>query len=298
MTHAHPAIGSILLALLWCGATPALAETPDAPQPCRIERDGRGEHNMALDGKFETVTSFDLDEHGRVRRSVCTEVFGGQIQIREKSYTHDALGLVTREVVRRTVFAGDTASGVSHDEFRHVEEFDSCSARTFTYDTAGNRLTEDIDDGCSGTAEWRMRWTYDEQGRVIHLAENIRITTGKVGLQRRYTYNAHGQLELDEVDNAGDGTYPLQIRHEYDAVGRLTRKIRDWTDPGMVDETEEFAYDAYGRLLSRTVYHPPGTEFTSTVYRYDAAGVLQAEDERVGANHIITAHTEYRYDCR
>jgi len=291
--------GLPLLALLIGAVAPAAAAPPeDGPQPCRIERDARGEENMALDGRFETVTSVDLDAQGRVEREVTTSAFAGQVQIRRRSYTRDERGRVTREQHQFVVFEGDTSAGVPREAVRRVEDFDICSVTTFTYDAAGHVLTEDLDDGCTGTDDWRTRFTYDDHGRVTLLQDLIRISTGKVGFQRRYTYGADGTLELEEVGNAGDGTWPLQIRHEHDAAGRVIRKTRDWADSEMVDEVEEFTYDADGRLTNHTVFHPPGTEFKSTVYAYDDAGRLVVEDERLGAHHAHTAHVVYTYECR
>ena len=127
--------------------------------------------------------------------------------------------------------------------------------RSFTYDLAGNLLTETIQqtDADGITLPRVTAYTYDAAGRV-------RTITHPDGRVVSRTYTDSGQLATETTPEHGLVTYA------YDAADRLIRVTHaDGT-------TELTGYDALGRVTSRT----DRGGFTTT-YVYDAAGRLTSE---------------------
>lgn len=127
-------------------------------------------------------TDFDYDESGRVTR-ISTDGAG---RMRVRSFRYDERG---RLVQGRTETTAPNA-------YVQIE--------TSHYDTDGRVERVDIDDG-SGV-RWRTVYTYDAAGRM-RSREQQNVARNRTTFSRRFVYEG-ARLVRDEVDNAGDGTYP------------------------------------------------------------------------------------------
>lgn len=134
------------------------------------------------------------------------------------------------------------------------------AASTFTYDSFGNKLTED---GPLAGSSDTTRWRYDVMRRVVGL-----------------------------IGPDPDGSGPLKFRatrSTYDAAGRLL-KVEQGTVNSQSDadwalfsplQTTEFAYDALDRKTKNWSYGPSGGTLRLTQYSYDLAGRLECTAVRM-----------------
>lgn len=132
---------------------------------------------------------------------------------------------------------------------------------TWTYDTLGNKLTED---GPLAGADDTTRWRYDAQRRVIGVV-------------------------APDPDGAGTAYKFRATRNTYDVAGRLT-KVEQGTVDSQSDTdwaafatlvTTETAYDALDRKARVWVSGPTSGTHTMTQYSYDLAGRLECTAVRM-----------------
>jgi YD repeat-containing protein len=214
------------------------------------------------------------EQHGGVEKYTLAYVGAAE------THVTDALGHVTkyffdksrgRNVVTRV--EGSCGCGGSRVETWAYDAQLNVTARTnalnqttaYTYDAAGNRLTES---GPLGTTTYTYNGfgqvltatdplngvttsTYDAAGNLLTIKDALDQTT-------TFTYTARGQLAsvTDPRTNKTEFTY--------DAAGNLTER----KDAAL--NTTTFAYDARGRLTSTT-----DALNQTTDYEYDAAGRIR-----------------------
>ncbi|MES2975768.1 MAG: RHS repeat-associated core domain-containing protein [Pseudomonadota bacterium] len=201
----------------------------------------------------------------------------------------DFLGVTTAwgwDAARRLPVAATWAAGRPeartittqwHGSF-HLPVHISAAGRNiaYTYDAAGNKLSETVTDTATGQAR-TTAWTYNGQG----LADTM--TDAKGGIWR-YAYDAAGNRV--SVKNPLD----QETRQGFDIAGRMTSR----TSPGGL--ITRYVYDARGRLLSQNAagettsysYTPngqlAGVAFPNgyqVSYSYDAAQrLISASDNR------------------
>ncbi|KAB2900813.1 MAG: RHS repeat protein, partial [Burkholderiaceae bacterium] len=151
----------------------------------------------------------------------------------------------------------------------------------YTYDSAGNRLSEAVTDTTASPAQTRTRsWTYHPSGLVATATEFNGATTS-------YQYDSAGNLT--QATNAlGQST-----TYTHDAAGRVLTE----TEPTGVVNT--YQYDLRGRLLSHSraglastyTYRPSGQVASATLpgghaitYTYDAAQRLTGWSDNRGTS--------------
>lgn len=134
---------------------------------------------------------------------------------------------------------------------------------TYFYDEMGRLLTEAVKKVSPYTG------SYESSNKTK--TENSSIT---------YTYNEHGDIVKEYIDEAIGWPYYLEYEFEYDKIGRKT-SMYDLTQ----DETTYFTYNEQGQLTEKKNEY--GTVF---VFEYDQNGNLVKES--AGTNRLI----EYTYD--
>ena len=206
---------------------------------------------------------------------------------------YDALGrrsATVDEAGKRTEFRYDALGRLLEVRQQHpTEDWQSGTwqTTTYTYDQAGNRLSETDALGRS------TRFEADAMGRRTRRilpggeAEQYHIN-GWGELARRtdfnghttsYTYDAMSRLLTERADASA---FPgeVGITHSYDALGRITT---------MVDAsgTTSYTYDVRGNLLRQS------NAVGSLTYRYDAANNLSATE----SDHGDGLQLSYNYDA-
>lgn len=123
-------------------------------------------------------------------------------------------------------------------------EGSSHSISEFTYDNAGNVLSQRVSCGQPGEMKWRTaRSTYDTRNRVV---DSIVVDDG-IETRSRSIYDAAGHViesYTGMTDGGTDGA--ARMAYTYDKFGN----VLTCTDPTGLTET--CTYDRTGRLLSKT----------------------------------------------
>lgn len=159
---------------------------------------------------------------------------------------------------------------------------------TFTYDYAGNRITEKMAYTSSLGGAHTASYTYDYAGRVLS-------TTDALGHTAYKTYDCAGNL-VSETDNSGNVTL-----YTYDALGRLLQKQQPFMeeDGAVCYAVTQYLYDSNGNLISqKTANSKPGetSAYTQTDYSYDSRNRLvtvTTYDDGSPENY-----TQYYYDSK
>lgn len=149
---------------------------------------------------------------------------------------------------------------------------------TYTYDAAGNRISEEIlESGATSSMSFENTYTYNEFNQ---LTESVEESLDDY-VSTEYTYDQNGnQISKTDTDlyteiQIGQTTYT------YDAANRL--KTATGTTGDTVDYTQENKYNGFGQRVEKK----EGTDVTN--YFYDGTAVLyttDAEDNKTSFNLI------------
>jgi YD repeat-containing protein len=196
---------------------------------------------------------------------------------------------------RRLTFHYDAAGRLAREELRVVGGA-LVSITTHRYDGAGHEIEIGIDENADGKPDWLTIKTWDRDGRLATMRENVKAGTSRRGLGHWYRYDADGRLALEKVDNDGDGEPNFDIRYRYDERGLLAEKHSHWYEKnGPIDEVFTYAYDGERRLVAET----DRLGFTWT-YRYDDAGNLLVKTREVPpqlVDRTPMVRITYDYSC-
>ena len=157
------------------------------------------------------------------------------------------------------------------------------SDTTYTYDEAGNQLTEYEDIG-----DTRTEYKYNEDGEVKEECsyENVKKESNRgVLVSEQTTDKEEADHEVEETDVSKQGDVIEQDVTSYDEMGRETKSVDQNT--GEVTIT---SYDLMGRV-TQTVKTLDGNSQTESK-TYDANGAVVSETSSTG---VVT---KYTYDSR
>jgi RHS repeat-associated protein len=241
---------------------------------------GRGLTSETDEGKEKLTFDYSYPPVTRV-----TDALGNVSAYEYRPFSHVAL--VTELAGTCQSCGGDSSDRQSwtYDAAGHVTSHTTRSGVTqYTYDTAGNRLTE------NDNLDHITTYTYDGQGRVL-------TATRPDGGVTTYTYAAAGPLTVTEkVTSSLNRTTTIAYNGQglpgtiTDPRGKVTtlgynasRDLTSVTDP--LTHATTFGYDALGR---RTTVTDALSHATTTTY--DARGRVTRL-----TNHDGT-HTDFTYD--
>jgi YD repeat-containing protein len=234
-------------------AAAARGDVSPPPQPA-------GHHSGACsefhDFKFPTHIGADGIPDAVIRRS-----FDGKGRPASEDWQRD-------DAPHRTAaFRYDDAGRLEREEVR-LAGGKLVSVTTHRYDRAGREIQIGIDENGDGNPDWLTIKTYDRNGRLATMRENVKAGTHRNGIGHWYRYDANDRLVLEKIDNDGDGAPNLETGYKYDERGLLVDEHARWYD-GMDGDHFTYAYDDAQRLVAKT----DRLGFTWT-HRYDRAGNL------------------------
>ncbi len=165
------------------------------------------------------------------------------------SYSRDKLGRVTQKV--ETISGTTTTYDYSYDADRRLSEVkvNGLVARTYTYDTNGNRLS------LNSTAA-----SYDAQDRLLNYGANNYSYNDAGDLTNKFDGNLNTQYNYDALGNLVNVTLPDGRQLDYVIDGknrRIGKKIDGVLTQGFVykDQLNPIAeLDTAGNLVSRFIY--------------------------------------------
>lgn len=227
--------------------------------------DAQGNPNQIRDAKGN-LTQLDYDDRGRITKEINSL---GE----ETRYTYDAQGLLTRIESGYTPSAGEgqVTQFVYNNEKRLTTVQRKNAGGTFddlfsyTYDSAGNRLTQT--DAVGRTT----RFAYDPLDRMTAVADPL-------DKQTTFAYDAAGN-RTGVVDALGRQTVFI-----HDDLDRLIQTEQRGVTPAAITE---FTYDAAGSLVS--VNDP---ENSTTTYQYDRLS------QNTSVTQPLGQRVQYDYDAR
>ncbi|WP_432747297.1 DNRLRE domain-containing protein [Streptomyces sp. JH002] len=241
-----------------------------------LQSDGSS-HDIVLE-------SNSYDRAGRIVRQVTA---GGSAEI---TYAYDVTGRVTGTVFdpeglnRRTTYTYDAADRVLEQRQKGADE-EEHQFQSFTYDVAGNVLSETIGDADSS---FTTRHSYDQRGLRITTVSPRGAVDGADAdeFTTEFDYDALGRAVV--VTAPGTDAGRARIRTGYNVFGEATESENPLRSVTRVE------VDRLGRPTAAILpdYTPPGggtiTAKTETVY--DALGQVVEQTDALGRT------TRYSYD--
>jgi YD repeat-containing protein len=267
--------GLALLLVASAAGADMSASTPRAgTHACRELHDFKFPTHTGADGIPDAVISRTFDSAGR---PLTEDSHRDDAPDRRKTFDYDGAGRLIRET--HSLRTGKTISVTTH-----------------RYDRAGHEIEIAIDENADGKADWITYKTYDGQGRLATMRENVKAGTARRGVGTWYRYDAKDRLVLMKQDNDGDGSPNLETAHTYNDRGQLVEKHSHWYEPGMAEEVFTYTYDSAGRLLGETDRYG----FT-WVHHYDSNGRLIDKVREVPPklpDRTPMIRITYDYNCR
>ncbi len=213
------------------------------------DRNGRVTRIRGIDG---TITDTTYTPRGWPSSSVLRARADGAPSSDDQSLSveYDAVGNIAKTIDQDGVHL----TYQYDDAHRLVGIRDAAgNSTTYTLDTAGNRLKEEVRDQ-AGVVKLAMSRTFNKLGQMTAVANSKGEATD-------HSYDVNGNIQV--ITDA----LKRKTQVDYDALDRVTRTIQD---VGGLSVETMFQYDAVGRT-TRTV-DPKGLH---TSYLYDAFGGLK-----------------------
>ncbi len=200
---------------------------------------------------------------------------------------------------------------------------------TYTWDSAGNPLTQSIDEGADGLVNYVSTWTYtshekvssyvytndrgaestpnstttyayNSQNLLAALAEDV-YSDGTIDTRWKYTYDPEGHITLAEWDGGADGTVNESIAYTTDGHGNILTAADDLHADGSVDVMTTNTWDTNDDQLSEQIADHAGTVSESDLWTYDSEGNVLSEAQDLatsgGVDGTVDATAAYTWVC-
>jgi YD repeat-containing protein len=242
------------------------------------------------DGHVYQVHQFTYDQQGNCTRETQDNDNDGQFEV-ELDRRFDGNGNATYES-RKSVMGDTEVTTRTYDARARItsETHEEGKERTEThweYGAGGALDTRWVDDNRDGVADFKLKLTYDANGR-----KRLAVVTRRdqpAATQQQYDYDAQGLLIAERTDSDGDGTWETTKRNEYDPAGQLRVSV-------VQSENSEvrtgYEYDASGHVVRHVVHSGFGDE--ETTGEYDDRGNLVRSKTTEGG--IVRRDEQFRYD--
>ena len=158
-----------------------------------------------------------------------------------------------------------------------------------------NTVRED-DDNADGTVDSRNTFTYDANGNLT-MDELDSDADGTVDSRNTSTYDVNGNLTMEEYDSDANGTVDYRYTYTYDANGNFTMDELDLDVDGTVDDRFTYTYDADGNLIMEEYdSDADGTVDSRYTSTYDVDGNRIMDENDSDADGNVDSRYTYTYD--
>ena len=268
----------LVLLFLLPGCSKKQSETITVYCLKEIEYSGRGK----VVYNYDTMGNVLEYPHASTGRTVCT--YDDQNNtLTSDYYLSDAL-------IEGTAYTYNEQSKILT---KKVTEQSGISEYTYTYDEAGNLVSETIKAANQIHRKIVYTYTFGKDGTILQSVSTyyrLDTQTGKTV----ETFDSAGRLLLREYYSGTDDTPEDTDRWVYDSKGNLVSE--EYNDTYTKETTWE--YDRKGRLVSECTYRD-GVLYNRKLYTYDKKGnLLETRDdlEVTGETKRQYYRTEYTYD--
>lgn len=258
---------------------------------------------------FLAVLTYSYDANGN-RLGYDLDEGGDDLVDRSYAYTYDANGNRLTEEHRTgdgTLTRGVTNVYGTTGNLLKMEldsEGDGVVDQRITYDAHGNMLVDEWDRDNDGVVERRFTYTnvysYDEDGHVLVVERyDSAINPGTPGRRFTRTYDAVGNLLIDESDNNADGVVDRRLTYTYDQRGNVLTDVKDLDADGNVDARYTYTYDAQdNRITWDEDTDGDGAVDRQHTATYDAEGNPLAFDGDYDGDGAVDWREIYIYDAQ
>ena len=213
-----------------------------------------------------------VDVHGRVQRH--TGLDGKDVVT-----TYDAAGRMTFQADADPLGAGPRLSytyDADNGQLARIDDAALDQVTSYTYDRAGNRVTEKVWLTRENRALQDNTLRYDRQGRLADIVAAVPNADYKV----HYDYDDNGnRLHVDTAytNDAGDAKH-IVMDYSYDAMNRQTSADGTTTTTTVASPDKPFVQSNAVKSVNTITYDWLGNRLSDSVggfrYTYDAAGRL------------------------
>ncbi len=192
-------------------------------------------------------------------------------------YTLDALGKKTHAT--ETFWFDNNEDGIKDANVNNID---------WTYDQQ-SRLVREVFDHYDDQFDQTLEWTYDSVGN--RLTQNLdKGNDSVIDEVTRYYYDANDRLIDELFDGQNDGTFEKATHYGYDKTQQTAKTV---TENGVITSDSTFEYNAVGQMSVVTI-----TKYTDgvassierTTYGYGSDGI------RVSALHEVDSDADGTYD--